>query len=117
MSTRAASRRSSSTSCWRSTWKFWSGSSAPDGRRSTTSIAFLGPVTFSLLEHPLPHDADAGAFEDRFHDAVVLAGFTAVAESQRLAEGSLLERPLVDRNPLVAEWVVRTSVRACDEAV
>src|SRR5712691_9679278 len=78
---------------------------------------FLGPVTFPLVEHPLPHDARAGPFEGRFHDAVVLAGFTAVAESQGLAEGPLLERPLVDRNPLVAEWVGRTSVRACDEAV
>src|SRR5712692_12105841 len=78
---------------------------------------FLGPVTFPLVEHPLPHDARAGPFEGHFHDAVVLAGFTAVAESQGLAEGPLLERPFVDRNPLVAERVGRTSVRAGDEAV
>src|SRR5215212_12200933 len=41
---------------------------------------FLGPETFSAVEHPLPHDAHAGTVEGLLQDAVVLAGLTTVAK-------------------------------------
>src|SRR5215203_1176841 len=41
---------------------------------------FLGPETFSSLEHPLAHDIHAGTVESLLQDAVVLASLTTFAK-------------------------------------
>ena len=70
---------------------------------------FLGPEALAAVEHPLAHDAHAGAVEGLLQDAVVLAGLAAVAELQVLAEELLLAHPLLELHPL-AEPVLAVRV-------
>src|SRR5215218_4954687 len=68
--------------------------------------SFLGPETFSSLEHPLPHDVHAGTVESLLQDAVVLAGLTTFAKLEVLAEEPLLGDPLLEFHPLAEPVLV-----------
>jgi hypothetical protein len=61
---------------------------------------FLGPHPLAEVEHPLAHDARAGAPERVLDDLVVFAGLAALAELRRLPEEPLPKEPALELAPL-----------------
>jgi hypothetical protein len=66
----------------------------------------LGPEALAATEHPLSHDADAGALKGCFQHAVLMPYFAACAEVEILTEELLLRNPMHEFIPLFVVRVV-----------